>query len=85
MSAHADRGSLLPPVKAALILFLAAPSAWFVAGYLWAHHGVDGIAMALISNTGDGILAAITLFVHDPMRAVLHMAFMSMITRIAWR
>lgn len=68
------------PVKAALILFLAAPTIWLAVTYAWENGDFDGFPQAVGERTGDGALAWGELIAQDPTSALLHLGFLSLVT-----
>lgn len=68
------------PVKAALVVFLAAPTLWFAVTYAWENGDFDGFPYAAGARMGEGALAWGELIARDPTSAVLHLGFIGLLT-----
>ncbi|MBO0843584.1 MAG: hypothetical protein J2O46_10390 [Nocardioides sp.] len=77
-------GDLRGPVRAAVIVFLAVPLVRFVAAYVW-EHGFSGLPSALGNGLVDGLSAWSGVLADHPARALVHIAFLAAVTRLAFR
>ncbi|MFE7224782.1 hypothetical protein ACFU7D_08370 [Nocardioides sp. NPDC057577] len=67
------------PVKAALVVFLGAPTLGFVVAYAWENRAFDGLPHAVGVRMGEGALAWGELAARDPGSAAIHLGFLSLV------
>lgn len=68
------------PVKAALVVFLGAPTLGFVVAYAWENRAFDGLPHAVGVRMGEGALAWGELAARDPGSAAIQLGFLSLVT-----
>jgi hypothetical protein len=75
----------LAVARAALVLFLAWPIIWWCIQYVWINRTFSGIASAFAVSIVYSIGNWITMLIADPVEGLIHLGFLWVVGRLAWR
>ena len=84
VEAFQRRTAHLTAVRIGLALVLAYPVFAFIVQYVWATHGVHGLAGALATGAVQSILDMVTGFLAHPIKSVVYLAVVSVMTHAAF-
>ena len=79
------RARVVTTIRVALAVFLLWPFALFLVTYLWHERTLNGIEATLVEATLDSAGEWVGTLLAEPVRALVYLAFLAVLSRIAFR